>query len=371
MSGPDSCSPPDTRVFPDPFCGRKSRCDPRAGARMPAQAFARRAQVGPVDCPSHASRVWFQAKARPRVLRQRLPGERPVRHLRVQADRARRRTCRRRSRARVDVAVLDMNHGWPNLGHDSLVHAVLDAACEATGRARGGRDARARALVRRAPLGHAAGAPGPPLLALSRHRRAGAPRPARATTACARNRRASARTPRGSSPPSRCSTRSGATSRRRSSPCATPSACCAAGRARPRPCCAGRRRASAAASSRTSWRCRRPSTPGSAASPSSCGPSARLRVVENRLFDLIPRPDGFPPGAVPIALRDPGRGRRARRRGHDDRVRARRGRRDAAHVRGEPPPRDRRPLPPGDDPRPEARPRRGERTRGTASASRS
>jgi len=31
----------------------------------------------------------------------------------------------------VDVAVLDLNHGWPNLGHDSIVHAVMDAACEA------------------------------------------------------------------------------------------------------------------------------------------------------------------------------------------------------------------------------------------------
>jgi hypothetical protein len=31
----------------------------------------------------------------------------------------------------IDVAVLDMNHGWPNLGHDSLVHAVLDSTCEA------------------------------------------------------------------------------------------------------------------------------------------------------------------------------------------------------------------------------------------------
>jgi hypothetical protein len=30
----------------------------------------------------------------------------------------------------VDVAVLDMNHGWPNLGHDCLVHALLDASCE-------------------------------------------------------------------------------------------------------------------------------------------------------------------------------------------------------------------------------------------------
>lgn len=30
----------------------------------------------------------------------------------------------------IDVAILDMNHGWPNLGHDSLVHAVRDAACD-------------------------------------------------------------------------------------------------------------------------------------------------------------------------------------------------------------------------------------------------
>ena len=30
----------------------------------------------------------------------------------------------------IDIAVLDMNHGWPNLGHDSLVHAILDCACD-------------------------------------------------------------------------------------------------------------------------------------------------------------------------------------------------------------------------------------------------
>jgi hypothetical protein len=30
------------------------------------------------------------------------------------------------------VALLDMNHLWPNLGHDSLVHAVQDAACDLT-----------------------------------------------------------------------------------------------------------------------------------------------------------------------------------------------------------------------------------------------
>jgi len=28
----------------------------------------------------------------------------------------------------IDVAILDMNHAWPNVGHDSLVHAVLESA---------------------------------------------------------------------------------------------------------------------------------------------------------------------------------------------------------------------------------------------------
>jgi hypothetical protein len=28
----------------------------------------------------------------------------------------------------IDVALLDMNHSWPNLGHDALAHAVMDAA---------------------------------------------------------------------------------------------------------------------------------------------------------------------------------------------------------------------------------------------------
>jgi hypothetical protein len=30
----------------------------------------------------------------------------------------------------VDVAVLDMNHGWPNLGHDSIIHAVRETVCD-------------------------------------------------------------------------------------------------------------------------------------------------------------------------------------------------------------------------------------------------
>jgi len=31
-------------------------------------------------------------------------------------------------RSKIDVAILDMNHAWPNVGHDSLVHAVLECA---------------------------------------------------------------------------------------------------------------------------------------------------------------------------------------------------------------------------------------------------
>jgi hypothetical protein len=30
--------------------------------------------------------------------------------------------------SKIDVALLDMNHSWPNVGHDSLVHAILEAA---------------------------------------------------------------------------------------------------------------------------------------------------------------------------------------------------------------------------------------------------
>ena len=30
----------------------------------------------------------------------------------------------------VDVAVLDMHHGWPNLGHAAIVHAIQNAVCD-------------------------------------------------------------------------------------------------------------------------------------------------------------------------------------------------------------------------------------------------
>lgn len=31
-------------------------------------------------------------------------------------------------RDRIDVALLDMNHSWPNVGHDALVHVIVEAA---------------------------------------------------------------------------------------------------------------------------------------------------------------------------------------------------------------------------------------------------
>jgi hypothetical protein len=31
----------------------------------------------------------------------------------------------------IDVALLDMHHGWPNLGHPAIVHAVQNAVCDA------------------------------------------------------------------------------------------------------------------------------------------------------------------------------------------------------------------------------------------------
>lgn len=43
----------------------------------------------------------------------------------------------------VDVALLDMNHSWPNIGHDALVHVVLEAAADVSEElARSGRHVR-------------------------------------------------------------------------------------------------------------------------------------------------------------------------------------------------------------------------------------
>jgi hypothetical protein len=59
------------------------------------------------DCPAEARSGVF------RYVRVESPGDVPPVDLRA-----------------LDVAILDMNHGWPNLGHDSLVHAVVEAGCD-------------------------------------------------------------------------------------------------------------------------------------------------------------------------------------------------------------------------------------------------
>lgn len=59
----------------------------------------------------------------------------------------------------IDVAVLDMHHGWPNLGHDAIVQAIEDAACDLAPRLREA-GLRVRVIsydVRRGPF-----IPGPP-----------------------------------------------------------------------------------------------------------------------------------------------------------------------------------------------------------------
>ena len=33
----------------------------------------------------------------------------------------------------IDIALLDMHHGWPNLGHDAILHAMRNAICDISG----------------------------------------------------------------------------------------------------------------------------------------------------------------------------------------------------------------------------------------------
>jgi hypothetical protein len=57
------------------------------------------------------------------------PAQRPeggCRYARVERD----ADCPPADPAIIDVALLDMHHGWPNLGHDAIVHAVQNAVCD-------------------------------------------------------------------------------------------------------------------------------------------------------------------------------------------------------------------------------------------------
>ena len=122
----------------------------------------------------------------------------------------------------VDVALLDMHHGWPNLGHEALTDVIQSAVCDLRAHlAHLGLSVRVISYdVRR---GHALPeAPGdvtpstsaPAVRAIS----------IRAPTTAVKVRRASSRTRHGRGRCSRCSTRFVTTIARRCSPSAIPSA---------------------------------------------------------------------------------------------------------------------------------------------------
>ena len=69
-----------------------------------------RRTIGPEVCPAACQAVSRGAFA---YLRAEKPGELPAPHA-----------------GTLDVFVLDMNHGWPNIGHDAIVMAVRTSACD-------------------------------------------------------------------------------------------------------------------------------------------------------------------------------------------------------------------------------------------------
>ena len=207
----------------------------------------------------------------------------------------------------LDVAILDMNHGWPNLGHDSLVHVVMDAACEVT-RELEPAGLRVRVLsfdVRRSGM-----LPEPPGLRYSLYVGTGGPghldphandgvRPEsqgihedasweapafRLFDAIKEDEHAAL-----------------------IAVCHTFGVLCRwSGAADPVLRGPEKGKCSGVLENVLAW--------PAAAHPwfrrfaELLGPSARLRVVENRLFDLIPRPGAFPAGCVPIAFETRGVG---------------------------------------------------------------
>jgi len=207
----------------------------------------------------------------------------------------------------VDVAVLDMNHGWPNLGHDSLVHVVMDAACEVT-RELEAAGLRVRVLsfdVRRSGM-----LPDPPGLRYSLYVGTGGPghldprandgvRPeSQGIREDASWEAAAFRLFDGIKEDEHAAL---------IAVCHTFGVLCRwSGAADPVLRGPEKGKCSGVLENVLAW--------PAAAHPwfrrfaELLGPSARLRVVENRLFDLIPRPGSFPAGCVPIAFETRGVG---------------------------------------------------------------
>jgi len=207
----------------------------------------------------------------------------------------------------VDVAVLDMNHGWPNLGHDSLVHAVMDATCEIASELEAA-DLRVRVLsfdVRRLGL-----LPDPPGPRYSLYLGTGGPG------------HLDPRENDGEQPESQGIREDPSweepTFRLFDAILRQPDAallavchsfgvlCRWSGAARPVLRSAEKGKCSGVLENVLAW----PAAdhPWFRRFAELVGPSARLRVVENRLFDLIPPATGFPAWTTPLAFETQGVG---------------------------------------------------------------
>jgi hypothetical protein len=200
----------------------------------------------------------------------------------------------------IDVAVLDMNHGWPNLGHDSLVHAIMDASCEAI-EALEDAGLRVRVLsfdVRRS--GVLPEGPGP---RYSLYVGTGGPGhiDPRANDGVAAFAQGVRENPAWEGPAFRLFD-----AIRASEDAALLAVCHSFGIL-----CRWSGAAEPVLRGPEKGKCTGVLDTGRAGGPGAhpwfrrfaqlLGPTARLRVVENRLFDLIPRPDG-PSWAVPVAF---------------------------------------------------------------------
>jgi len=207
----------------------------------------------------------------------------------------------------VDVAVLDMNHGWPNLGHDSLVHVVMDAACEATAELEGA-DMRVRLLsfdVRRGGL--LPEAPGP---RFSLYVGTGGPGhlDPRANDGVRPESQGIRENPAWEAPAFRLFDAIRADENAALiAVCHTFGVLCRwSGAAEAVLRSPEKGKCSGVLENVLAW----PAVehPWFRRFAELLGPGARLRVVENRLFDLIPAAGGFPAGCQPIAFETNGVG---------------------------------------------------------------
>ena len=235
----------------------------------------------------------------------------------------RRRTSPPRTRTSIDVAILDMNHGWPNMGHDSLVQVVKDAACdlrrvlaESGLRIRAlSYEVRQRHMIPEAPGGRFAvyigtGGPGH----IDPHHNDGWPPGSQGIDEDPTWEGPLFALFDGIRESDEARAARGVPQLRRDVPLV--------GRGAPRAALRGQGRQERGRPGERPHRGRGAAIRGSASWRRSCPDHRRVRVVDHRLFDLIPEP-ALPRGLTPIGYETRGvEGPPARH--HDDRVGARR-----------------------------------------------